>query len=89
MIENGKPLYALTVEEFKRVFFEVIREGIQKVVTDNAKEDDAYLSVDEACALLKISRPSLYQLFKDSKLKKKKLNGRTIIKRKDIDDLLK
>lgn len=89
MIENGKPLYSLTVNEFKEIFFDVIREGIKKVVKENSKDEDAYLSVDEACALLKISRPSLYQLFKDSKLKKKKLNGRTIIKRKDIDDLLK
>lgn len=90
MKEKDQPLYSLTVSEFKKVFFDVIQSSIQKIITENssAKEDN-FLSVDEACALLKISRPSLYALFKTSKLQKRKLNGRTIIRRDEINNLLK
>lgn len=90
MKENNLPLYSLTVQQFKEIFFEVIKTSVQEVIAENANgPPDDILSVDEACALLKISRPSLYLLFKTKQLKKRKLNGRTIVRRDEINNLLK
>jgi excisionase family DNA binding protein len=51
----------------------------------NAKE---FLSVDETVKLLGISRSTIYRMFKSGMLPQTKIGGRTIVRRKDIDDFL-
>jgi len=51
----------------------------------NAKE---FLSVNETVKLLGISRSTIYRMFKTGALPQNKIGGRTIIKRKDIDEFL-
>lgn len=85
MIENGKPLYSLTVDEFKRIFFQVIKESVEDIVKENIKRDnDTMLRIGEVQALLKISRPSVYKLIQEKKLRKYKINGSTFFKRENV-----
>jgi len=89
MIENGKPLYSLTIAEFKEVFFQVIQDAVSSIVEENSKrESDNLLRIGEVQALLKISRPSIYKLIKSQRLKKFKINGSTFFKRENVEALL-
>lgn len=46
------------------------------------------MTVPEAAAYLRISRASLYRLFRDGDLKPRKIAGRTLVRRVDADALL-
>lgn len=54
--------------------------------TINIKE---FLSIDETAMLIGASRRTIQRLISDGKLKASKLGSRSIIKRKEIDNLLK
>lgn len=89
MTEQGRPLYQLTVEEFKQVFFQVIRESVEGIVKENIKRDhDNLLRIGEVQSMLKISRPSVYKLIREKKLRKYKVNGSTFFKRENVQALL-
>jgi excisionase family DNA binding protein len=49
----------------------------------------AFLNTDEAALLIGISRRTLYRLLENGALPKRKLGNRTIIRRADIDELMK
>ena len=49
----------------------------------------AFLNVGEAALLIGISRRTLYRLLESGTLPKRKLGTRTIIRRADIDELMK
>lgn len=51
----------------------------------NAKE---FLSIDETVKLLGISRSTIYRMFKSGILPQTKIGGRTIVRRKDIEEFL-
>ncbi|MER9628030.1 helix-turn-helix domain-containing protein [Mesorhizobium sp. M0296] len=48
----------------------------------------AALSVDEAAEYLRISRATLYRLFREKKLIPARLGGRTLVRRIDADAFL-
>jgi excisionase family DNA binding protein len=50
--------------------------------------NSAALSVDEAAEYLRISRATLYRLFREKKLSPARLGGRTLVRRVDADALL-
>ncbi len=90
MQENNRPLYSLTVEEFKEVFFKVIKESVNDIVKENIRnESDNLLRISEVQSMLKISRPSIYKLIKTKRLKKFKLNGSTFFKKENVLALIK
>jgi len=46
-----------------------------------------YLSISEACQLMGVSRRTIYRMIGQSKLKVAKIGARTILRRKDFDNL--
>ncbi len=46
------------------------------------------LNVYEACQFLSIGRTKLYQLIKDGKIPAKKLDGKTIFLKQDLEDFV-
>jgi excisionase family DNA binding protein len=46
------------------------------------------LNIDEAANYLRVSRASLFRLFKAKKLRRTKLGDRTVVRLKDLEDLL-
>lgn len=55
----------------------------------NILSSKTFLSINETCLLLGISRMSLYRYIKNQIIKPSTLGGRIIIKRNSIDNLLK
>ena len=46
------------------------------------------MTVPEAATYLRISRASLYRLFREGDLRPRKIAGRTLVRREDADALL-
>lgn len=69
-----------------------VNQVIQQAVTVNINSPiqnvqattQQYLLLDEAAVLMRISKRTLHRLIREEKIKKKKLNSRTIILRDDI-----
>ncbi len=47
-----------------------------------------FLSINEVCLLLGLSRMTLHRYIKSGKIHSKKIGGKVILKRKDIDKLI-
>ena len=57
-------------------------------MTSQPKPPTAALTVDEASDYLRISRATLYRLFREKQLKPARVGGRTLIRRIDADAFL-
>lgn len=53
----------------------------------NNNEQLEFLTVDQVCEILQVSRPTVYRLIKDGKIKVIKLGTATRIRRSEIDKL--
>ena len=69
---------------------EASNKETQRIITQPIEQLKAkpFLSVDETCQLLGISRRTVYRLLESGDLKAGKVGSRTIIQRIDIDKLI-
>ena len=66
-----------------------IKKSSAPMIYDTSVNVKAFLSIDETAMLIGASRRTIQRLISDGKLKASKLGARCIIKRIEIDNLLK
>jgi excisionase family DNA binding protein len=60
----------LPLADFRQMLSEVVREEIKAIQAVPAEqENDDLMTMKEACVLLKVTRPTVYKLMKQGKLK--------------------
>ena len=68
---------------------QTIKEDIQENILNNKKVQNEYLSIEEACGLIGVSRWTIYRLIEKGIFKSAKIGARVIIPRSEIDRLFK
>jgi excisionase family DNA binding protein len=66
-----------------------VKKSNEPIAYDASVNIKEFLSIDETAMLVGASRRTIQRLISDGKLKASKLGSRSIIKRKEIDNLLK
>ena len=70
-------------------FRKMISEELSKVASNKNILDDAPLTINEVCSLLKISRQTLNKWRREGKLKSVKINSRVYFSKAEIVSILK
>ncbi len=76
-------LTALTPDELRGMLAEVVKKAVKELMPKKEKE---YLTRDEVCTLLKISKPTLHSYINKGKIKALKICGKTLF---DADEIHK
>lgn len=63
------------------------KETAEKVAPKKATLQQEFLSIKDVCLLLSISRTTLWRLAKEKKIRVNKIGDRSIISRREIDNL--
>lgn len=81
----------LTKEEFRAM----LREELKQVITDDQKgqkdtgSTEEFLTVEETCKLIKISKPTLYERMKDGSIPFIRLGSRLLFVKEDVLNAIK
>lgn len=64
--------------------------AVSKAIEDilKAAENPKYLTINETCKLLRVTRPTLHAIFNNRQLHRVKVNGRTLIAMSEVRELL-
>lgn len=82
---------SVTKDEFQ----DMIRDGINSVLNKEAgeakdlKAQQEFLTVQEACALLRISKPTLYKRMEDGTIPVKRMGSRVLFDRAELIESVK
>jgi excisionase family DNA binding protein len=89
MQENNKPLYSLTVGEFKELLGDLTSFKLDESIAQKTKKvDDQLIKIAKLCEILKVSRVTVFNWIKNGKIKAYHLNSRLYFKMKDVEDAL-
>jgi predicted DNA-binding transcriptional regulator AlpA len=85
---GGKQLYILSAEALTAFADRVARQTvIEHERRIKEASDEPYISLKEACELLKVCRASLWRWEKQGYLTPQRIGGKTMYKRTDIEKL--
>jgi len=78
-------LTGITPEDFKGMITEVLKEQIPNYLNaNNQSNSDELLTLSQAAAFLKISKPTLWAYTKEGKLQKHRLGAKVYYKRSEL-----
>lgn len=76
----------LTPDELKQIISDAVCVGVSQAMQSApaAKENEPYLTIKEAAALLRCSTRHIYSLLSDGKLRKYIISGKTLLLKKEV-----
>ena len=77
-------LHCITPEELKQIIKEVIREEIFTKSNLEIQDENVFLTREEACAVLKINKTSLWKWTKKGKLISYGIGNRVLYKKSEV-----
>jgi excisionase family DNA binding protein len=83
-MEKSILLHYLTPDEFKQIIREVIREELFTKNNVENKDENVFLTREEACAMLKINKTTLGKWTKKGKLISYGIGNRRYYKKEDL-----
>lgn len=72
----------ITIDELRRLISDVVSKELRKY-KPTANEDVEFIKVDEACALLSISKPTIYKYMREGRVKGVYYLGTRLLFKKD------
>lgn len=83
-MEKSILLHYLTPDEFKQIIREVIREELFTKNNVENKDENVFLTREEACAMLKINKTTLGKWTKKGKLISYGIGNRVLYKKNEV-----
>jgi excisionase family DNA binding protein len=86
MEENNKPLYSLTIGEFKKLLVDFTSLKLDESIMQKSKNAESQLiKIGKLCELLQISRVTVFKWIKKGKLRAYHINSRLYFKMQDVE----
>ena len=83
-LNNDKPLYSLTVGEFKELNRQIYAEMQSNQVQVNSNSQNEILTIDEASVVVNLAKPTIYSLTSKFKIPFFKKNKKLYFKRSQL-----
>lgn len=88
-MEKSILLHCISLDEFKQIIKEVIREELFTKSNLEIQDENVFLTREEACAVLKINKTSLWKWTKKGKLISYGIENRVLYKKNEVIESIK